>query len=73
MYSTVNENIGRKRFSSDRSLSDASELYWQSCSDDDQLIEDLIRQRIRSIEADLFAEYCSELPKSQVEQLCSRR
>ena len=72
MCSTSDNNKDQKRFNGDRFKSSNLELSFQSCFDDD-LIEDNLRQRIRSLETSLFAEYCSELPNSQLEQLCSRR
>ena len=72
MRSTLDKNKDWKRLNRDRLKSSDLELSFQSCFDDD-LIEDNLRQRVRSLESSLFAEYCSELPNFQLEQLCSRR
>ena len=40
---------------------------------DDEFFEDNLRHRILSLQTNLYAEYCSELPNSRVEQLCRRR
>lgn len=66
MRSILDKSTDWKRLSSDRVLS------IKSYSDDEFTGDDLC-QRIRSLEPNLFAEYCSELPDAQVEQLCSRR
>ena len=66
MRSTLDRGTGGKRSNSDRDLS------FKSYSDD-EFTEDNLRHRIRSLETNLFAEYCSELPDARVEQLCSRR
>lgn len=71
MRSTL-DNRGWKRLSSDRSKSSDRDSSFKSCSDDEFTKDDLC-QKIRSLETDLFAEYCAELPDDQVEQLCSRR
>lgn len=71
MRSTL-EDIGWKRLSSYCSKSSDRVLSIKSYSDD-EFTEDDLRHRIRSLETNLFAEYCSELPDARVEQLCSRR
>ena len=70
MRSTL-EDIGWKRLGSYCSKSSDRDLSFKSYSDD-EFTEDNLPQRIRSLETNLFAEYCSELPDARVEKLCRR-
>ena len=72
MCFTLDNNKNWKQFNDDRFKISNREQSSKSCLDDD-LIEDNLRQRIRSLETNLFAEYCSELPIVRVEQHCGRR
>ncbi|MEM7590789.1 MAG: hypothetical protein AAF383_04610 [Cyanobacteria bacterium P01_A01_bin.83] len=72
MRSTLDKGTGSKRSNSARLKSSARDLSFKSYSDD-EFTEDDLRHRIRSLETNLFAEYCSELPDAQIEQLCNRR
>lgn len=72
MRSTLDKGTGCKRSNSDRARSSDRDLSIKFYSDD-EFAEDNLRHRIRSLETNLFAEYCSELPDARIEQLCIRR
>ena len=73
MRSTL-EDIGCKRSNSDRYILSNRDSFKSYSNDElDELIEDDLHHRIRSLETNLFAEYCSELPDDRIERLCSRR